>query len=193
MEKSMERNSLEEVSLRRYNNILICTGTAVLLLGMWSVAKAFIQIFMHMDELKAMVNFITVQIIHTNGEYQQLDPVELGNMTLMIVLAVVIVCCAIDLAIRMLVGIPARKVGLKQKRKRMFLFWDIVLIVVNAISFLSSVASHSVYVRTDGLLEFILTLAIDATNLFVSIQLLIAAINVRKYSKLQEISCAAVE
>ena len=193
MEKSMERNSLEEVSLRRYNNILICTGTAVLLLGMWSVAKAFIQIFMHMDELKAMVNFITVQIIHTNGEYQQLDPVELGNMTLMIVLAVVIVCCAIDLAIRMLVGIPARKVGLKQKRKRMFLFWDIVLIVVNAISFLSSAASYSIYVRTDGLLEFILTLAIDATNLFVSIQLLIAAINVRKYSKLQEISCAAVE
>ena len=188
MEKSMERNSFEEVSLRRYNNILICTGTAVLLLGVWSVVKAFMQIFMHLNELQAMVNLVIVDVMHTNGELRELDPTELSNNTLLIVILAVVIFCAIDLALRMLVGIPARKVGLRQKRKWMYLFWDIVLIVINAISVVTVIVSHSLYLNTDGIFEFILTLAIEATNLFVSIQLLIAATNVRKYSKLSAAS-----
>ena len=156
-----------ERELRRYQNILVCVGSGVITFGFWSLVKGVMSLFSFKDKWIQMVN----DAAKTDA------PADILMTALVISFGIVI---AVDLAIRLVIGLSARKEGMGRddRRHKGYLVLALISAAFSAFSMITDIQYF--LGGLENLLDGIVTAIIDFTSLIMLLELFVAAIKVRK-------------
>ncbi len=159
-----------ERQLRRYQNLLICVGTGIIMFGFWSLIKGVLFMFLYKDELR---EFLVA--VGTTEE-------ELG-FAIPIIYIVFGVLIMIDLSLRMIVGSSARKEGRGQDGRNRFAHLIVgVILAIMAISFLIG-DIYNFEENFRDIFDGIVTTAIDVTSVVMVVELFVAGVKVKYLKK----------
>jgi len=152
-----------EVSLRRYQRMLINTGAGVIILGGWSLIKTFLQYFLNNEAYAQLIEGIEIT--------------EDIRFLRVLVFVIMFVLMLIDLLIRLFVGLSARSEGFGKKKRCIYIVIACILAVFQIISTIYSFRSISYLDNT--IVDKIVAFLVDLTSLVVIIELIVSAIYVR--------------
>ena len=156
-------NSRESVKYRRNCNTLVVLGTGVILYGFWSIIKL------------AMCLIFGVELFDMN------DLEALGPIGISFVMIVVVIIMAVDVFIRLHVGLRAGYEGKGKKVRKSYLIWCVWLILESAIA-IALVVPDIINMEGD-FIDTYLSVFMELCSLSFSIEVFIAGISVRKYRK----------
>ena len=146
-------------TVRRLENNLVTLGTGVIAFGIWSVLKVAFEFFLGGTVIDADV------------------PEELRGYTPAI-LIVFWVFTAIELAVRIYIGVSSRADGMRKRKSKAYLVWSIVLMID---LFLTAFIDFYIYAfMLNSFATTIITLLIDGTSFFITLDLFLFAVRVRK-------------
>ena len=156
---------MNQVKLRRYQNLLIVSGTGVVFFGLWSVIKAILTFLTQsevlLDSLKELPEGIGYRIIF---------------------FAIIGTFLASIIGIRLIVGLSARAVGYGKMNRWFYLVFAFLL----AIGTLVLIAFDVYYMVTEDLIDDFVALVVDVTSVYTTIELIVASFMVRKLTKAQK-------
>ena len=156
-------NSREDIKYRRNCNTLVVLGTGVILYGFWSIIKL------------AMCLIFGVELFDEN------DLESLGPIGISFVMVIVVIIMAVDVFIRLHVGLRARYEGAGQKAGKAYLVGCVWLILESTFAIAIVIPD---LINMDGdFLDTYLSVFMELCSLAFSIEVFIAAISVRKYRK----------
>ena len=147
--------SPEDVRLQKFRSSLISSGGAMILFALWTVLRSIV-------EIESTLNYV--------GERESLNTM----ITLIVALGIA------DLILKFYVGMCARAEGLsRKKKKRPYLILGIIIACLSAVSLVYMIIEFPVFYRLYGVLGPIITLAVEATAFYVSLDLVLSAKRVR--------------
>ena len=149
---------MDEVKLRRYQNLLAISGLGVIAFGVWSVLKTILLLCFRDDLLADVPD----------------DP-----LAWVIVFVMIGSILLIDFSVRLFVGLSARAEGLGKKKRRVYVAFAVLI----ALSSLASLILIFVDSGTTSLLELAVSVIVEVTSLVVVIELLTAAVIVKKLKR----------
>lgn len=163
MFKIMQDNSQIQVKLRRYQNMLIISGTGTIVFGIWSI-------------LKIIINYSTDigSLIHL------FDNVETGALFRVIAYFFFALMISTDLGLRLIIGMSARSEGMGRKRRYVYIILAGILAFISAVLFLILIVR---LILSGNILTTIVSLFVEGTSLFALIELIISAIMVKKLTR----------
>ena len=151
--------SPEDISLQKYKSSLIASGGAMVLFAIWTVLRSVVQLD---------------AILTSRADSAALMPMVSALISLSV----------IDLFLKIYVGMSARQEGLGRKKKRPYLTLGIIIAAVSVVSVLYMLFfEFPEAVRLYGLIVPIVTMAVEVTVLYASLDLVISARKVRKLEK----------
>ena len=156
-------NDREAVKYRRNCNTLVVLGTGVILYGFWSIIK------------------LTMCLIFGVELFDMDDLEALGPIGISFVMIMVVFIMAIDVFIRLHVGLRARYEGAGQKAGKAYLVGCAWLILESTFAIAIIIPD---LINMDGdFFDTYLSVFMELCSLAFSIEVFIAAISVRKYRK----------
>ena len=156
-------NDRVSVKYRRNCNTLVVLGTGVILYGFWSIIKL------------AMCLIFGVEL------FEESDLEELGPLGISVVMVIVVFVMAIDVFIRLHVGLRARYEGTGQIAGKAYLVGCVWLILESA--FAIAIVIPDIIDMKGDFLDTYLSVFMELCSLSFSIEVFIAAISVRRYRK----------
>lgn len=159
-----------ERELRRYQNLLVCVGSGIILFGLWTLVKGVMTIILYKEELQ--------EILLSLGTREE----ELALMIELVSYCLIILCC-LDLALRLAVGLSARREGRARDQKRhwAFLVFGAVLLTLTLTSLTMDLKDFNE--NFNSIFDGIITVAIDATSVVMIIELFVAGAKVKYLKK----------
>ena len=162
-----------ERELRRYQNLLVCVGSGIILFGLWTLVKGVMTIILYKEELQ--------EFLLSLGTREE----ELALMIELVSYFLIILCC-LDLALRLAVGLSARREGRARDQKR---HWLIAredggadgLLTLTLTSLTMDLKDFNE--NFNSIFDGIITVAIDATSVVMIIELFVAGAKVKYLKK----------
>lgn len=156
---------MDEVKLRRYRNLLVISGTGVIAFGVWSVVKAILFMTLTPDPLQL-------------SEMTDVSAFELPfvKMMIYIVLAVIL---AVDLSLRLYIGLSARAEGNGKKKRIVYV---VVAAIILLLSLWSIITSFHLS-EYDSLLDMIVSFFVELTSAAAFFEVIYASCMVRRLQK----------
>ena len=183
------KNEPNEIRIRKYRDTLVTGGFALIAFGVWTLLKSIV-------EASAMVRAELGNISYdelTRVDAQELRAAVSSNILFIVVMSIIIVILAVDLALRAYVGLSARAVGLQKKKKNgkarngiVWLIFGVLLVAVNAVSLVGSVVATGDTLKEHSILYYIVSLFVDVTSLVVTAELVLTGFRLRKLDKGQD-------
>ncbi len=167
-----------ERELRRYQNLLICVGTGVITFGFWSLIKGVMSLILFKDDINTFLDATL--------------PPEIPPYTVILIIVIMFaIGIALDLILRLYVGLSARKDGFGSAKKvnRAYPVFAIILALISVTSFISDFSM--IGSEFGGILDTVVTCIIDVTSVVMSIELFVGAIKVSSLKR--KISAAKAE
>ena len=153
---------MDQVKLRRYQNLLIVSGSGVIIFGIWSVLKA-------------------VMLVLSNTQMLTVSTEELpdGMIYRVIFYGIFIGFLIFVIVFRLIIGLSARSVGFGKKNRWFYLILAFGLLFVD----LFMVIYEVVIFFTEFLIDTAVAVIVDATSTYTVIELIIASFKVKKLTK----------
>lgn len=169
---------MEDAKLRKYENTLVISGAAVVTFGLWSIVKAVLYFIMVSPE--GLVKNIK------SDELAQLQFGDLSENTVgYLLIAVILFLLVLDLLLRLYIGRSAVADGRHLRKKRITY---VVMAFLVAAGLVSSLVTR--FFRTeqdtiwvDSFETASVSTIVDLTSLLALIEMIIAAIMVRRLRK----------
>ena len=158
-----------EARIRKQQSILMCSGLAVILFGVWSI-----------------IRIVLLRFADKNHFIHLLDPtgiVQEHNL-LNVVLVGILIILSIDLIIRTYIGISAMQEGLGKMKKR--ITYIVVAAICLAIALYTDITSTALPMNDDFSFEFFLSTVIDISAHIATFEIIVASIKLRKLMKEQQ-------
>lgn len=160
------------VKYRRIRNVLSTAGFGVIAFGIWSIIR------------------VVLRVAFSRQAQPDIDPNELDSMIsqpgddvktfLLVLLILVIVFSAIEIALRLFVGLSARSEGRGKKKSIAYVIVAGILIPYYVISVIYNFMSFD-YVN--GIVDNIISMIMDITSTIALIEVFVAAIRIRVMRK----------
>ncbi|MBE6029414.1 MAG: hypothetical protein E7226_04595 [Clostridiales bacterium] len=171
---------MEEAKLRKYEHALVISGVGVIAFGLWSIIKATICfILVPMEQLSRTNASDDLAELHALG----LTDRGIGYLIAVSILFVLV----LDFALRLYIGRSAVYDGRRLKKKR---FTYVVLAIIVAASLASNLmqrcialGSNKVEIWANAMASVNVSVVVDITSLLALIEMIIAAIMVRRLRK----------
>ena len=159
----MENNSEPQIKLRKYQNTLVVVGMGVIAFGIWSVIKTVMLTAFNKDEMAELsAQGTAVEVVFW---------VMLGIML------------AIDLWLRLYVGLAAIQEGRGKKRKA-YIAWIFLMAFFSALGVLVGLASiGSDEAPATALGTAVVTVIVEATSCVLLVEMARAAVKVKRLSR----------
>ena len=179
---------MEEIKLRKYEHALVISGVGVIAFGLWSIIKAATYfILLPLDQLKAA------------AMGQELGDVQLqatDRETAILLAAAIIFVLVLDFAVRLYIGRSAFVDGRRLKKKR---FAYVIMAMFVAAGLVSNLVTRCVQMGSDKetawdnvVASANVSVVVDITSLLALIEMIAAAIMVRRLRKRLGISGTGV-
>jgi hypothetical protein len=149
---------MKEIQLRRWQNMLTISGMGVIVFGAWSVLKTILLLVFRQELVSNIPDDIVERVI------------------LYVLVGVLLL---IDFSVRLFVGLSARAEGFGKKKGWAYL----VIAVLIALSSVSSLVTVFFGTGNTPILELIVSTIVEITSLAAVIEMLAAAVMVRKLRK----------
>lgn len=147
--------------LRKYQDDLRTSGLGVIAFGIWSV-------------IKMVLTFLLVP------EYwQQLKTIAGPSLDILIYVFVIGSLIAIEIGIRLLIGLSARSEGNGGKKRNLYIAADIILMLISA----ASIVAVAVLPGEASFIERAASIIFEGSSFFVMLRLLISVYKVRSLAK----------
>lgn len=156
----MERNK------RRYENMLIVSGTGVLVFGAWAVVKTFLYYLMTKDELKEVIN-------------PDHSP-KMDEFSAWIIPTIFIVVAVLQVLIDLFIGLRAKADGRGKKKIRITYVVVTTIVVVLYVGF---IALDIMDIIDKPNATTIASTLVDITCFTIFFEIVYAAVNLRKTKK----------
>ena len=156
-------NSPEAVSYRRNISTLGILGIGVIVFGFWGIIKLIAELFLGIDI------------------YRPEDLEGLDETAIMIVNVTIFVIMTIDIILRIIVGLKARREGRGKKTGRGYLV--IILMLIISSTFNVCVVAWDLITMRGAFGEDFAAIFMELSSLVVSLEVFIAAVSVRRYRR----------
>ena len=161
-------NSPEQEQLRKNRDMLVGSGTGVILFAIWSVVRTI------------MTFFISAGPIASPSMEGDLEDVS-GSWMAVFVLALIFFL-AIEVGLRLYIGLSARAEGKGKKKTVLYIVLACILIPIYIAGIVMSVINMPGNER--GVFDNIISLAVEITSVGAFIELVVSGIRVKKLQKL---------
>lgn len=150
-------------TVRRLENNMVTLGTGVIVLGIWSVLKVAFEFVL------GGADAINAEVPDELREYMTITLIFFWVLT------------DIELAARVYIGLSSRAAGKGKRKGIAYLVWTIVLMLD---LFLTACSDFYIYAFVMGNLAMaIITLLIDGTSFFITLELFLSAVRLGKLRK----------
>ncbi len=158
-----------ERELRRYQNLLVCVGTGIIMFGFWSLIKGVMMIIFYKDDI--------IELMTALGTPKE----DLSWLLPFVNVMIVGVICA-DLVLRMIVGLSAQNEGRDRgtQGRWLYLVFGMMLTIIQVGSLVGNLTSFDE--SFTNFLDGIITLVIDVTSVVMMVEMFVAGARV-KYLK----------
>ena len=182
-------NEPNDIKIRKFRDTLVTGGFAVIGFGIWTVIKSILEAF---TILEPMIGSISVEELN-QVQAEQVKAMIEDNSLFYFFLFMILAFLAVDLAVRVFVGLSSRAVGL-QKRKRngkersgiVWLIFGILLVVFGAYSVIITLVNTSEILRVYSVMYYVISLFVDVTSLVVTTELIVTGFRLRGLVKKQK-------
>ena len=159
-----------ERELRRYQNLLVCVGSGIILFGFWSLVKGVMSMFLYRDEFEELL----ISLGTTEEELGFAVPFVYNVLTVLIL---------IDLTLRVIVGSSAKKEGRGRagKNQKAYLIFGVVLGIIVVCSLVGDISNFTE--NFDNLFDGIITIVIEVTSIAMIVELFVAGLKVKHLKK----------
>ena len=183
------KNQPDDIKIRKCRDILVTGGIALIAFGVWTVIQGVLEIS---EFLGNLLNGMTYEGL-SEAEMEMLREMISDRSLLYGVVGLAILLTAIDLAIRIYVGLSARAAGLQKRKKngkeRNGIVWIILGFLLAAIGIYSLV---NILLTTGGIVQeysvlyYVILLFVEVTSLVVTVELMITGIRLRRLTGKQK-------
>lgn len=152
---------MDQIQLRRWQNLLILSGTGIIVFGIWSVVKTVLLLFTEKNTVADLPNDMAFRIIYYG---------------------LVFFLLSLTLGFRLIIGLSARSEGYGKKKHVIYIGMAVILFLIDAASSIYYLASFLTGTDVD-IFDFIVTMIIDITSIVTIGEMIAAAIMVKRLSK----------
>ena len=159
-----------ERKLRRYQNVLVCVGSGVIMFGFWGAVKSVMNMILKKQEIATLAIQMGVSE-------------ETVSMMMPFMFIATLIVVALDVTLRMIVGLSARREGRARDEKKhwAYLVFAVILAMITLSSLFTDIAT--VDYNYSGVLDSVITAVIDLTSFVMSIELFVTGVKVKVLKK----------
>ena len=157
------QNDPESIKFRRDSNTLVILGIGVIMFAFWSIIKLLMQLLLN------------IKIFPEDLEK------EYGPFIILISMVVLVIIMAVDVLIRLFVGLRACRDGRGVKVSKAYLIFNVLLIMGSLVSVFFVL--QSIESAEGDFIDNYIGLLMELSSLFVSVEVLLAGISVRRYRR----------
>ena len=187
--KPAAQNQPDDIKIRKCRDILVTGGLAMVAFGAWTLIRGVLDVA---KELGGVLNNMSYEGLTEEEAAAARELIE-SNALFYGILAMIIAIMAVDLIIRIYVGLSARAVGLGKKKKNgkertgiLWLIFGIILAIIGCYSLISSLMSAGQTLQEHSVTHFVIQLFVEATSLWVTVELVITGFRLRALTKNQK-------
>ena len=176
------KNEPNDIKIRKLRDTLVTGGLAIIAFGIWTVVKSIIETF---TILEPMIGSLTAKDLN-QVQAEQLKSMIRDNSLFTILFFMILVFLVVDLALRLYVGLSARAIGLKKKKKNgkersgiAWLIWGIILAAVGIYSLIISLINTGETLRIYSIVYYVVSLFVDVTSVIVTIEVIVSGFKLR--------------
>ena len=162
------QNDDATVKFRKNSRTLVDLGTGIIIFGFWSIIKLSTYLILNIP-------------IYDVSEIEDLDQSDLP-----LIMGILYFMLAVDVIVRLIVGLNARAEGRGKKRSSFYLVFNVWLIIFGLFSVGSVIWECIDLSMTGSLFDGLLTLFMECSSFIITVEVYIAALSVRRY-KLKEL------
>ena len=182
-------NEPNDIKIRKFRDTLVTGGFAVIGFGIWTVIKSILEAF---TILEPMIGSISVEELN-QVQAEQVKAMIEDNSLFYFFLFMILAFLAVDLAVRVFVGLSSRAVGLQKKKRNgkersgiVWLIFGILLVVFGAYSVIITLVNTSEILRVYSVMYYVISLFVDVTSLVVTTELIVTGFRLRGLVKKQK-------
>ena len=183
------KNEPNDIKIRKLRDTLVTGGLAIIAFGIWTVIKSIFEAF---TILEPMIGSISVENL-SKVEAQQLKSMMEDNSLFAFFFLMILIVLAVDLALRVYVGLSARAVGLQKKKRNgkerkgiVWLIFGIILAAISIYSLIMTLINTSDTLQVYSITYYVVSLFVDLTSIVVTIELVISGFRLRSLDKTQK-------
>ena len=189
----MENNEIQQIKLRKYEHRLTISGVGVILFGAWNIIKAVIVFLVApMERMSELITDDMRQLVNGIGISE--------SVVTVLIVVFIFLGMLVTLAIRIYIGRAAIQDGRHIRRRRpFFIIWAFLVGIVLILNIAFGIANTAGPIMGEQMMPEQMTMSpeqmamasswmkasdvsvfVDATSLFCVVELIIAAITVRR-------------
>ena len=184
-----QNNNPNDIKIRKFRDTLVTGGFAIIAFGIWTVIKSIMEAFTILQPLLESIDYNGLPQEQTEQIRTMIEDGTMFNALLFMVIIFLIV----DLIVRVYVGFSARAIGLQKKNRNgkekngiVWLIFGIILAAISVYSLGVTIADTSEILRVHSVMYYLVSLVVDGTSIFVTVELVITGFRLRSLVKKQE-------
>lgn len=185
------QNEPNDIKIRKFRDTLVTGGLAIIGFGIWTVIKSIMEVF---TILQPMIESISLEDLSKlqAEQVEQAKAMIADNSLFYILLFMILAFLAVDLAVRVYVGLSARAVGLQKKKRNgkersgiIWLIFGIILAAFGIYSVVVTLIGTGEILRVHSVMYYVISLFVDVTSIIVTVELVITGFRLRALVKKQ--------
>ena len=161
--KPILENSPEAIRYRRNLNTLSILGVGVIIFGFWGIIKIAAEFFLGIDL------------------YRSVDVEGFSDFEMTIITIIVFVIMTVDIILRIIVGLKAKREEHGKKTGRGYLIIILMLVISSSIN--ATAVAWELINMNGAFFENFVAIFMELSSLVVSLEVFIAAVSVRRYRR----------
>jgi hypothetical protein len=181
-------NEPNDIKIRKFRDTLVTGGLAVIGFGIWTVIKSILEAF---TILEPMIGSISVEELN-QVQAEQVKAMIEDNSLFYFFLFMILAFLAVDLTVRVFVGLSSRAVGLQKKKRNgkersgiIWLIFGIILAAFGIYSVVVTLIGTGEILRVHSVMYYVISLFVDVTSIIVTVELVITGFRLRALVKKQ--------
>ena len=182
-------NEPNDVKIRKFRDTLVTGGFAIVAFGIWTLLKSILEVFTIFQPMLKSMSYEDL----SQAQAEQLKAMIEDNSLFYLLLFTVLIFLAVDLAVRIYVGLSARAVGLQKKKKNgkersgiVWLIFGVILTIIGIYSLIVTLKDTSEILQMHSIMYYVISLFADVTSIIVTAELVVTGFRLRNLVKKQE-------
>jgi hypothetical protein len=183
------KNQTNDIKIRKFKDTMVTGGFAIIAFGIWTVIKCIIEAFTVLQPLLGSLTFETF----TEEQAAQIKAMIEDNSLFYSLLLMVLVYLAVDLALRLYVGLSAHAIGLEKKKKNgkerngiLWLIFGVILVAFSVYSLIVTFQSTADILQMHSIMYYLISLLADVTSIYVTVEVVVSGFRLRWLTKKQK-------
>lgn len=192
------KNSPNDIRIRKCRDTLVTGGLAVITFGIWTVIRSILEISNNLGDILQNMTFEGI----SEEAYDAIGKTLENNTLFYFVAGFIILLSAVDLIIRIYIGLSARAFGLQKTKKNgkerkgiVWIVFGFLLAAIGVYAFVFSIISVNDIIKAHSIGYFVVQVFVEGTSLFVTVELVITGIRLhvltRRKNEQEEVRDAA--